>query len=77
MIKVWLTCVCVHLDLILGGLAHGNQDTNTQTDEQMKMDEWRLKDEDGRVHEQTNHPIINQPILLCIDYSREGWGGSR
>lgn len=31
--------------VVFGGLAHGNRATNKQTDEQMKMDEWRLTDE--------------------------------
>ena len=36
------------------GLAHGNWAKNKWTDEQMKMDEGRLRHENGRLHERVN-----------------------
>lgn len=47
-----------------GFLAHGNWVTNKQTDEQMKMDEWGLKDEDGWMHERENKQTI--PVSLAL-----------
>ena len=68
MTKVWLTCVSTpgawywkrQGDLLM----ETEQWTNRRTDEQMKMERWRLKDEDGWMHVLESKQAI--PFFLAL-----------
>lgn len=70
----WLVCLHLGPDIERlgsvegGGFAHGNQATNKQADEQMKMEEWRLKDEDGWMHERENQQT--SPFFFALTTGR-------